>query len=58
MCSAVYPEALYIIQGILESIISLLILFLLKSVHLYVQKWENSELEKRMPKKMNNLSDY
>jgi hypothetical protein len=58
MCSAVYPEALYIIQGILESIISLLILFLLKSVHFYVQKWENSELEKRMPKKMNNLSDY
>lgn len=39
ICSALYPEALYVIQGIFEALISLLVLFLVKSVFYYVKRW-------------------
>jgi hypothetical protein len=43
ICSALYPEALYVIQGIFEGVLSLFVLFLVKSVYFYVKRWENSE---------------
>lgn len=39
ICSALYPEALYVIQGIFEGVISLFVLFLVKSVYFYVKRW-------------------
>ena len=40
ICNALYPEALYVIQGLVECAVSLLVLFFLKSIHFYVKSWE------------------
>lgn len=37
-------------MGVVEALISLLILFLLRGIIPYVQKWENSESERYMMK--------
>lgn len=39
VCNAIYPQALFIIQGIIEAVIALFVMFLVKGIHQYVLKW-------------------
>ena len=58
LCNALYPETLYVIQGIFEGLVCLFMMFLVKGIYLYVLKWEEHETEKLIPKKFNDLSSY
>lgn len=58
ICNALYPQALYVIQGIIEALLCLLVMFLVKSIYHYVVRWETSETEKHLPHKFNDLSNY
>ena len=40
ICNALYPEALYVITGIFEALISLLVVLMLRGVIKYIQRWE------------------
>jgi hypothetical protein len=42
ICAALYPQTLYVITGIFEALISLLVVTLLRGVIGYIEKWENS----------------
>ena len=57
MCSAVYPEILYIIEGIFETVVCIILIFLTRSIVVYIHKWENSESE-NFNKNKYNLADY
>lgn len=58
ICKAIYPQALFILQGVIEAIICLFVMFLVKGIIQYVVKWERSELEKFSANKFNDLSHY
>jgi len=58
ICNAIYPQALYILQGCIEAILCLFVLFLVKGIYIYVLKWERSELEKYSVKKPMEMSNY
>ena len=57
ICAAVYPEALYVIEGLFEAIVCLILVIFARGITVYIRKWEMHEYEKYMPKKY-NLSDY
>jgi hypothetical protein len=42
VCNAIYPQALFIIQGIIEAALCLFMMVLVKGIYLYVLKWEKS----------------
>ena len=58
ICNAIYPQALYILQGIIEAVLCPFVMFLVKGIYQYVLKWEKSELEKFSVNKFNDMSNY
>lgn len=39
ICAAIYPQALYVIEGIIEAVLCLFVVFLTRSVYVYVLKF-------------------
>ena len=49
---------MYIIEGVIEAILCLFVMFLTKSIYYYVLKFEEEETSKYNPQQFNDLSNY